>query len=329
MILRGCARGLRVRVERSPGAGFADLSTVEVHDATGARVGGEDGDMSGHREVPRSTSDVVGGVSALGGVARTRSLIETGFSRARIAAAVDRGELRRVRRGWVAVPTADPELVAAARHGVVLSCITQARRDGLWVLREDRRHVAAEPHRGGVAPTTATVHWLRPLVPRPPGALVDPIENVLAAVASCQPFEDAVVVWESALRQGRADRAALERLPLGPAARSVLVAAQDYSDSGLETLFRVRLRWLRVRILTQIWIDGHRVDVLIGERLVVQLDGGHHVDAQRSEDLRHDARLMLLGYHVLRFTYAQVVSDWPQVQDAIMRAVAQGLHRAP
>lgn len=280
------------------------------------------------RDIHRPASDLGGAVAAVGGVARTSVLSEAGFSRARIAGAVERGALRRVRRGWVCLPTADPELVSAARHGVVLSCITQARREGLWVLAEDRCHVAADPHRGGAAPPRATVHWGRPLVPRAPGALVDPIENVLSAVASCQPFEAALVVWESALRQGRAHRTDLERLPLGPAARAVLAEAEDYADSGLETLFRVRLRWLRVRILTQIWIEGHRVDILIGERLIVQLDGGHHVDAQRAEDVRHDGRLMLRGYHVLRFTYAQVVSDWPQVQDAIMRAVAQWLHRA-
>ena len=37
---------------------------------------------------------------------------------------------------------------------------------------------------------------------------------------------------------------------------------------------------------------------------------------------------MLLGYHVIRVGYQAVVSDWPRVQDQIMRAVAQGLHRA-
>ena len=50
--------------------------------------------------------------------------------------------------------------------------------------------------------------------------------------------------------------------------------------------------------------------------------------SQRAEDLAHDAELMLRGYHVLRFTYAQIVGDWPAVQSAIMRALAQRLHLA-
>jgi very-short-patch-repair endonuclease len=101
-----------------------------------------------------------------------------------------------------------------------------------------------------------------------------------------------------------------------------------FSDSGLETIFLTRLRWMRIRILFQTWIAGHRVDFLLGERLVVQIDGGHHVGAQRTSDIAHDAALTLLGYHVIRLGYEQIVSDWPAVQDLIMRAVAQGLHRA-
>ena len=196
------------------------------------------------------------------------------------------------------------------------------------MLAEDRCHVAADPHRGGPAPERATVHWARPLVPRGVDELVDPIENVLATVASCQPHEAALTVWDSAVRQGLVSKAELGRLPLGPASRALLDAVEEYTDSGIETLFRVRLRWLRVRILHQIWLAGHRADFLLGERLVVQIDGGHHVDGQRAADLAHDAALMLQGYHVLRFTYAQIVGDWPAVQSAIMRAVAQRLHLA-
>jgi len=267
-------------------------------------------------------------VEAAGGVARTTTLIEAGHSRARIAAALDGRLVLRVRRGWVALPGADAELVAAARHAVVLTCITEARRRGLWVLDVDRPHVAADPHRSGPTLARATVHWARPLVPRPPDALVDPLENVLVTVAACQPLESALTVWDSALRQGFTTKAELGRLALGPAARAVLAAARELADSGLETLFRVRLRWLRVRILHQIWISGHRVDFLIGDRLVVQIDGGHHVGAQRADDLAHDAALMLQGYHVLRFTYGQIVDDWPAVQSTIARAVAQRLHVA-
>lgn len=260
------------------------------------------------------------------GVARVTSLQAAGHSRHQGRRALAHGRLVRLRRDWVALPGADHELSAAAAAGVVLTCVSQARRPGLWTMTEPGLHVATGAH-GAVPPIAARVHWAKPIVPRHPDALTDPVENVLALVAACRPFEEALVVWESALRTGLVQRDGIGRLPLGPGARKVLDAALSSSDSGLETLLLVRLRWLDVRIVPQAWIDGRRVDALVGDRLVVQIDGGHHVGAQRDADNAHDARLALLGFRVMRFGYRKVVDDWPAVQDAIVRAVAQGLHR--
>ncbi len=273
-------------------------------------------------------TDPIAVLHTLGGVARKQSIIEAGASAYAIDAAVASGLLFRPKRGWVALPHADRYLVAAARSGVVLTCITQARRLGLWVLAESGPHVGAPPSasRLNLAPQ-ATVHWARPVQPRAPGALEDGILNTLQMVARCQPYEAALAVWESALNRQLVDKAELARLPLSAAVRRLSDAATPFADSGLETIFRTRLRWLRHPIRYQIWIHGHRVDFLIGDRLVVQTDGGHHVGAQRAEDVAHDAALMLLGYHVIRVTYDQVIERWHEVQDRIMRAVAQGLHR--
>lgn len=272
---------------------------------------------------------LVAAVAAAGGVARVTTLVREGHTRHRIAAALSDGLLERVRRDWVALPGADTYLVAAARNGVVLSCVTAARRIGLWVAdRESQPHVA-HPGRGRTRAIPAvTVHWNRAVVPRHPDALVDAVENILMTVAVCQPLEQARVIWESALNQKLIDLGALSRLPWTGVARSLLSEALPWSDSGLETLFRTRLRWLKVAIFSQTWIAGHRVDFLLGERLVVQIDGGHHVGAQRDADIAHDAALMLLGYHVIRVSYVQIIHHWPEVQDRIMRAVAQGLHLA-
>ncbi|TQJ32538.1 uncharacterized protein DUF559 [Microbacterium sp. SLBN-146] len=256
-----------------------------------------------------------------------RALQRAGFSRHQLDRAVAQGVLWRVRKGWVARPDADPELLAAARAGVVLSCITLARRRGLWVLDLDRPHVAAPAHAGGLRASGATVHWAKPVVPRHPDALLDSIENALVLVAGCQPYESALAVWESALNSHLIDRSQMGRMPLPPAARKILSAASPYSDSGLESFVVPRLSWLGVAIVPQVWIAGHRVDFLIGDRLVLQIDGGHHVGAQRTSDISHDARLTLMGYHVIRVGYRQMVDEWHTVQDLVMRAVAQGLHR--
>jgi very-short-patch-repair endonuclease len=261
-----------------------------------------------------------------GGVARVSTLRGLGHSRHSIALALERGMLARVRRDWVALPSADAELMAAARWGVVLTCVTLARRLGLWVLEEDRCHVAAAPHATGRKPRLATVHWSQPVVPRNPDALVDSLENALILIAQCQPRESALATWESALGQGMVSLEELKRLPLTGSAAALLALAQPFRDSGLESIFLNRLRWLGVRLVPQAWIAGHRVDVLIGERLVVQIDGGHHVGRQRTSDIAHDAVLVTRGYHVIRFGYQQILEDWPFVQGVIMQAVAQGLH---
>jgi very-short-patch-repair endonuclease len=161
-----------------------------------------------------------------------------------------------------------------------------------------------------------------------PGMLVDPIQNVLQAVARCQPYETALAVWDSALNKGLTDKAELQRLPWRGQARRLLEESDPFRDSGLETFVFQRLKWLGVPIRSQVWLFGHRVDALIGERLVLQIDGAHHVGAQRAQDIAHDAELALRGYHVIRVTYDQVVNHWPEVQHRILLAIAQGLHRA-
>lgn len=231
---------------------------------------------------------------AIQGVARTSTLLKQGMSRSKIAVEIDRGTLIRPRKGWVARPTADATLLHAARHGVLLTCITQAKRLGIWVQSERELHFATRATSSRGRPG-GVLHWRTPLVPRDPDALEDSIENVLNAVAHCQPFEEAVAIWDSALNKGLVEWQRLSRLPLTGLAKEVLLASNRFADSGLESYVRTRLAWLKLRIVAQAWAHGHRVDFLIGERLVLQVDGSQHTGAQRSSDNQHDAELGLLS----------------------------------
>ena len=250
-------------------------------------------------------------VMECGGVVRSARVRDNGFSRRTVEQAVAEDRLRRPRRGWLAVPSTPRILWDAASRGVIITCRTAAQHYGLWL-----HDAKGEPH------------WGAPLVPRDPDALIDSIENTLGYIADCEPFEQALATWDSAFNKGLVEISAMKRLNLRPAARRVLDEATPFSDAGLETYLRPRLRWLRLPLRIQAWVHGHRVDALIGERLVLQIDGAHHVGAQRSQDIKHDAELMLLGYHVIRVSYPQVMFAWAEVQELIMRAVAQGLHRA-
>lgn len=256
-----------------------------------------------------------------------RALREAGVSEYALRRSKQQGELVTVRQGWVALPEADPQIVGAVSCGVVLSCVTAAERRGLWVPATSPPHVAARPNAARVrAPSRVVVHWSRPVVPRPPGVVVDELVNALALIAQCQPFETALVIWESAMNKGLVDSARLRGLDLPPPARALLEVARPFADSGLESIFIHRLRWMGLRMLPQAWCIDRRVDLLIGERLVIQIDGATHAGAQRTSDIAHDAQLLLRGYRVLRFSYEQVMERWHEVQAVIMEAVAQGAH---
>ncbi|WP_309066256.1 type IV toxin-antitoxin system AbiEi family antitoxin domain-containing protein [Microbacterium sp.] len=165
------------------------------------------------------TDLIVTAVARLGGVTRTARLIELGFSRRDLHAAVQAGSLIRPRRGWVACRDADPLLVRVAKLGVILTCRTQAKRLGLWVHDDSGvAHVAVDPKATGGRRIGARIHWSQPLVPRHPDALEDPIENVLANIAECEPFEQALATWDSAFHAGLVEISAMARLPLRPAA---------------------------------------------------------------------------------------------------------------
>lgn len=257
------------------------------------------------------------------------ALRESGVSAYSLRRSKERGEIRTVRQGWVALPDADPQVVGAVARGVVLSCVTAAEREGLWVPEKLPLHVAASPNAARIAvPSQVVVHWARPIMPRPPDATVDGLVNALVLIAQCQPFESALVIWESAMNKGLVDAPRLRCLDLPAPAREILARARPFADSGLESIFISRLRWMGLRMLPQAWILDRRVDLLIGERLVVQIDGATHTGAQRTRDIAHDAQLLLRGYHPLRFSYEQVMERWHDVQAVIMEAVAQGKHLA-
>lgn len=272
--------------------------------------------------------DPIEALSARDGVARKDALWRAGVTEHTLRLALRSGRVLSVRRGWVALRDADAMLVDAARRGVVLSCMTLAARKGLWVLDATEPHVAAPPRSGHAKTSRGVIHWSAPTFPRDPDSCEDTLENALILLARCQPHESALATWESALRKDLVDPGMLERAPLPPAARRLLAEARPFADAGTESIFRTRLKWLKILITPQVWVLGHVVDFLIGDRLVVQIDGGHHVGPQRTSDIAHDALLKLNGYHVIRIGYDQLMNQWPAVQAMILAAIGQRLHLA-
>lgn len=288
--------------------------------------------MTATERMSRDVERLVAWVTDAGGIAHREAAGNAGFPVAVRRAAVRCGALRRVRRYWLATNAAPLDLLTAAESGGTLTCVSAARRRGWWVPDDapDDIHVGLDPHASSPIPAV-TAHWSQRIAPPPGYGLLDSVEDTLAHIAQCLIPESAQIVWNSALKVEKLPVHALRRVRWrSTAARECADRASYQSDSGLETIVVVRLSGWGIPMRQQVELLGRPVDLLIGERLVVQIDGfAHHsTSAQRSKDVAFDAELVLMGYTVLRFTYAQVMYDWPAVERRIARAIAVGAHLA-
>lgn len=276
--------------------------------------------------------DIAEWVRARGGIVHRQQILDAGIPASRLRATITRGEVGRVKRYWVATENAPVALVGAARASGRLACVSAASLRGWWMPEGVGASLHVAVKRDSQAPPADVVaHWSTPLVPLPAHHLVESVPDCLEHVASCLPFEQALIVWESALRHERLHPDAVAKMSWRtPASKRLASTATGQSDSGLETIFVVRLTPWGVLVRQQVLIAGHRVDVLIGDRLVVQLDGFayHSTPQDRHRDLAHDRELIARGYTVLRFSYRDVVTDWAGVERAITTVIAQGLHLA-
>lgn len=283
-----------------------------------------------------TTPSLIDWVARHEGVVHRDELMRAGFRVESMRALVRSGAAEMIRRAWVALPDAAPDLVRAARAGGRVSCVSLARRRGWWMPEgiDDGLHLHLHPGASSARldPTwRGVLHWTKPIAPGPRTALAGAIEDALDHIARCVPHDGALALWESAAKNEQLSPEALRRVRwLSRAASDLAREVTGLDDSGLETIVvRPLLRWgLPVR--QQVMIAGHRVDVLIGERLVLQIDGYqfHSDAAQRAADIAHDAELRLRGYTVIRVSYSQVVRDWSAVERIVRRAVAAGLHLA-
>lgn len=274
-------------------------------------------------------------LSVRDGIARRDEVLRAGFPVGFLRAFVRDGYARMIRRAWVALDGARADLVTAAEAGGRVSCVSLARSRGWWMPDgiDANLHLHLIPGSGSARMPEdwpGVLHWTKPIVP---GAreLTASVEDALAQIAICLPFDKALVLWESAARKESLAAEALRGVRwTSRAARELAEAVTGLADSGLETLVVMPLRRWGLQVRQQVVLAGRPVDVLVGDRLVLQIDGYEHhsSSAQRAKDIAHDAELRLRGYTVLRLSYGQIVHDWPAVERRIRRALAAGLHLA-
>jgi very-short-patch-repair endonuclease len=273
-------------------------------------------------------------VRELGGVAATHELHLAGFTREMLRLATREGEIRRIRQGWYIDPDTPEGIADCLRVGGRATCVTVAEYLGLWLPhRPTHVHVAVRPNacqlrdprdyrRRIPDDRDAVVHWTD--VASQGERLLVSLEHALHEIVLCQGPEVGFVVAESAFAAGLLTREVWDRvceslpLALGMAVRR----AAPGSGSVTESTFLYRALRFGVRIRRQVAIGPDRVDFVLGERLIVEIDSTEFHDRER--DYARDARLGARGYRILRFNYRQVMHDWPAVEAALLAAIARG-----
>jgi len=279
-------------------------------------------------------------IRMLGDLAATHELNRRGHTQAGIRAAVQGGRIIRVRTGWYGPRDLDPRLAKAARVGGRLTCSSAAEFLGLWMPAvSDDLHVAVLDRACQLRTSNdylrrlssddeapVVVHWHddRQLGTR---MLVSP-QTMLAHIIECQSAEFAFVVAESVLRERLMSPSAFRRFVQScpRRIRRDLERATAQSGSGSESIFGYRVHRLGIRFRQQVQIGEDRVDFLIGDCLVVEIDSfAHHT---LLENARRDARLGAKNYLVLRFMLTQIEDEWDSVQAAVQAAIVRGDHLA-
>lgn len=270
----------------------------------------------------------------LGGVARVSRLRTAGASPSDLRDAVASGALIRIRKGWMALPDAHPELVRAVALGGRVACLSAARHLGLWTPDEEGSalHIARPRHAGRTFgdPGGCVEHWQSQTWSSRDSA-VESIDALVRQALLCLAYEDALTIVDSALHKRLLSQTRLRRIVESLPARftRVLDDVDGASESGLETLCRLRLAVFGVTVRTQVEFPGiGRVDLVIGDRIVLEADGRewHSGESSFLADRSRDLALTRLGYVVIRVTYQQVIHEWQLIETAIDGMIGRNEH---
>jgi hypothetical protein len=285
-------------------------------------------------------------IAAQQGAIHRDQILAAGWTDSHIKTRLRRGEWRRVH---LAVYIAgDPELLPLARHSAALLSLgphaALGDRTGveLWgLIRQDKNapiHVtlpakSARPRRG------VRIHLVKAIDPRdirtrehlkvtsPARSLIDfaaeaPSNELLHAIGEAVAHD---LTSESELRQ------ALQRVPTNHAgAKIVRGILADEPD-----LIRARSRAERIalpliiaadlpRPEVNVWLHGELVDLYWPEQgLIVEVDGYqfHKGRLAFETDRRRDAKLIALGYRVIRITWPQLTHQSHMVIARIAQAL--------
>ncbi|MYR08520.1 DUF559 domain-containing protein [Gordonia sp. SID5947] len=264
------------------------------------------------------------------GVASWAQLRSLGVTQTDLRRARKDGDLRLLRRGWYATRTADTSVAAAVTSGGVVSCVSALRLHGVWTPPgPSTMHIRGREaaHRSGKR------RYCKQYAP--PEREVDAVDEIRIALRhalKCLDDEGIVVVRDSILHQDLLERCDIDAEFVGAPRRirRLLDRCDAKAESGTESMVRLRLRALGIRVRTQYQIAGvGRVDLLVGDRLIIEIDSVEYHDRspdQIEKDRRRDEEATRLGYVTLRFSYQRVVHEWEHAEATVLDLVRRREH---
>jgi very-short-patch-repair endonuclease len=190
-------------------------------------------------------------------------------------------------------------------------------------MRHDPRlHVALDHESSRSTHNSVVRHWARRA--NRDGFVESPI-TAFTRFAKCGAPLDIVVAADSLLNRRLLTReevgTILSRTSRG---RRLLGRVDGRAESGTETIVRTRLQAKGAHLRSQVAIARvGRVDFVLGDRLVVEVDGQewHDEASQFERDRARDALLVARGYLVMRFSYRRVMDAIAEVEREILAVV--------
>lgn len=234
-----------------------------------------------------------------------------------------------LRRGWYATRSADPRVVRAVTAGGVLACVSALRFRGVWVP-DSVLHIrySARARRSGAGLRSCHPYRLDP----PAVCAVDPVDIAVASAANCLGAEGLVVVLDSMLNKRMIEMADARTIVAASRFAHLDLAERcdARSESGTETIVRLRLRARGIRLRSQVNVPGvGRVDFLVGDRLIIEVDSREHHLPGYQTDRTRDRVATGLGFLVIRLTYDDIVYRWAVVEADILCVIRRRAHEGP
>lgn len=271
-----------------------------------------------------SVTAVHGG--AVHGVYYRDEFAELGIGERERRRMVHAGELTVPRKDWYATAHCNAQVTDAVKAGGVLTCVSALSYYGFWTP-PGYREVHVRSARGkrktscrGYSPMAAG------------RTAVDPVTTALECAARCMSEEDWIAVCDSVQNTLglSADGLRGEMGPLPKYVQAMFDKTDSNSQSGTESVSRVRLRAQNFKVVVQPGIaEVGRADLRVG-RLVIECDGRqYHSSAEEFQnDRTRDRKAAVGGWIVFRLTYDDVLFGWDEVLQDIRAITNKDRHRS-